>query len=339
MMPHQYVERKTGSVCTEDLYGDRIVNFIYSTVRESAPNLFSALTSRRMSSLLGYLNYDSQVCARLTGASDFINKMGIDLSECVEERSSFRTLRDVFERKIRYWEARPMPDDNSSIVSPADSKVIVGSFMEDSQLFIKNKFFSLLELLGGRFHWSKSFEDGNFAIFRLTPEKYHYNHLPVSGIVVDQYEIEGSYHSCNPGAVITIAQPNSKNKRIVTVIDTDIDGGTRAGLVAMVEVVALMIGDIVQCYSESHYEEPREISKGMFLAKGQPKSLYRPGSSTDILIFQKDRVVFSNDIIANLNHPFARSRCSLGLGRPLVETEVRIREEIGQACLNINLAG
>ncbi len=339
MRPHQYIERKTGNVCTEDLYGDRIINHIYSTVRESAPILFRALTSRRMSDFLSYLNYDSQICARLTGATDFMNRTGIDLSECVEDWGSFQTLRDVFERKIRYWETRPMPDDNSSIVSPADAKLIVGSFMEASQLFIKNKFFSLLELLGGRFHWSRSFEDGDFAIFRLTPEKYHYNHLPVSGIVVDHYEIEGSYHSCNPGAVITVAQPNSKNKRIVTIMDTDIDGGTLVGLVAMVEVVALMIGDIVQCYSESYYEEPREIRKGMFLAKGQPKSLYRPGSSTDILIFQKDRIKFSDDIITNLNHPRAISRCSLGLGRAVVETEVSIREEIGQGCVNNNLAG
>ena len=31
--------------------------------------------------------------------------------------------------------------------------------------------------------------------------------------------------------------------------DTDIPGGSHVGFVAMIEVVALMIGDIVQCYS------------------------------------------------------------------------------------------
>jgi phosphatidylserine decarboxylase len=33
----------------------------------------------------------------------------------------------------------------------------------------------------------------------------------------------------------------------------------------MVEVVASMIGDIVQCYSERGYDNPREVAPGMFL--------------------------------------------------------------------------
>jgi phosphatidylserine decarboxylase len=44
-----------------------------------------------------------------------------------------------------------------------------------------------------------------------------------------------------------MVRPYSKNKRVVTIIDTDVEGGTGIGLVAMIEVVALMIGDIVQC--------------------------------------------------------------------------------------------
>ena len=128
---------------------------------------------------------------------------------------------------------------------------------------------------------------GDFAVFRLTPDKYHYNHTPVAGIVADIYEIAGGYHSCNPGAVVEIVTPYSKNKRVVTIIDTDVPDGTGVGLVAMVEVVALMIGEIVQCYSTERYDNPQPVTKGMFLAKGRPKSLYRPGSSTDVLIFQQ----------------------------------------------------
>ncbi len=48
----------------------------------------------------------------------------------------------------------------------------------------------------------------------------------------------------------------------------------------MVEVVALMIGRVDQCYSEDAYVDPRPIRKGMFIHKGRPKSLYAPGSST-----------------------------------------------------------
>jgi phosphatidylserine decarboxylase len=253
----------------------------------------------------------------------------IDFGECLEPPETLNTPRKIFERKIRFWETRPMPLDPRTIVSPSDSRVLVGSFAETSHLFLKDKFFGLDELLENRiFPWKSYFQKGDFAIFRLTPEKYHYNHTPVAGRIVDFYEIEGDYHSCHPRAIISMATPFSKNKRVVTIIDTDVDDGTQVGLVAMVEVVALLIGDIEQRYSEQAYDDPREISPGMFLRKGYPKSLYRPGSSTNILIFEKDRVEFCEDLVKNMLHPKAQSVFSRGFGRSLVETEVKVRSPI-----------
>jgi phosphatidylserine decarboxylase len=151
-----------------------------------------------------------------------------------------------------------------------------------------NKFFSHKELLGRWQTYSlKAFNGGEYAVFRLTPDKYHYNHMPVSGNVLDFYVIDGQCHSCNPAAVVAEVTPFSKNKRVVTIIDTDVTGGTHVGLVAMVEVVALMIGDIVQAYSHHYYNNPQPMRLGMYVKKGQPKSLFRPGSSVVILFFQK----------------------------------------------------
>jgi phosphatidylserine decarboxylase len=70
------------------------------------------------------------------------------------------------------------------------------------------------------------------------------------------YQVEGDFHSCNPGPVVAIATPYSKNKRVVSIVDTDVPGGTGVGLVAIIEVVALMIGEIVQVYSEARYDSP-----------------------------------------------------------------------------------
>lgn len=328
---HQYVERHTGRVIDEKLYGDTIVNLIYSHVRESAPQLFRALTSARISSLLGFINFDSLLSSRLFGASGFLRESGVDLSECVENCAVFSTARAFFERKIRYWECRPMPGDPRIVVSPADSRVIVGSLAESSPLFLKGKFFDADELLGPRKEdWARVFQWGAFAVFRLTPEKYHYNHTPVAGCVVDFYEIDGPYHSCNPGAVVALATPYSKNKRVVTLMDTDVAGGSQVGLVAMVEIVALMIGDIVQCYSEERYEAPRPVRKGDFLRKGVPKSLYRPGSSTDVLLFQEERVEFAPDLLRNTGLPGVQSRFSMGFGKTLVETELKVRSPIAR---------
>jgi len=331
-MPHQYIDRRTSKVRTEKLFADSFVNLVFSREREDAGVLFNVLSSARFSRIMAFLNYDLACMSKLAGAESFLKGLGIDLKECLDDPRSLDTPRKVFERKISYWDRRPMPPGTEAIVSPADAKALVGSFSRESGVFIKDKFFLYRELLGfDRPAWQDAFSDGDFALFRLTPDKYHYNHVPVSGRVADIYEIPGRYLSCNPGVAVVLATPYSKNKRVVTVIDTDVEGGTGAGLVAMIEVAALMIGDIVQCYSRTRYDTPVDVRVGMFLEKGQPKSLYRPGSSTDVLIFQKGRVRFSGDLVANMRRGDAVSRYSFGFGRPLVETDLEVRSQIASA--------
>ncbi|MGV1098372.1 phosphatidylserine decarboxylase [Thiovibrio sp. JS02] len=328
---HQYVERASQAVMTEQLFGDRIVNFLYSRTREQAPSLFRLATSGFVSSLLGFCNFDLPLAARLLGNQRFLARCGVDLGECLEPAEYFSTARRIFERKIRYWESRPMPVEQEAIVSPADARMVAGTLAGPSPFFLKGKFFELDELLGWeREHWQRLFADGDFAIFRLTPDKYHYNHLPVSGRVVDIYEVEGSYHSCNPGAVVEVVTPYSKNKRVVTILQTDVPGGSRLGFVAMIEVVALMIGDVVQCYSEYRYERPLVVRPGMFVRKGQPKSIYRPGSSTDILLFERGKIRFAEDILAQMRRPDVLSRFSRGFGVPLAEVDVQVRSLIAR---------
>jgi phosphatidylserine decarboxylase len=96
----------------------------------------------------------------------------------------------------------------------------------------------------------------------------------------------------------------------------------------MVEIVALMIGEIVQCYSSHRYEEPMPIEIGQFVHRGQPKSLFRPGSSVDVLFFQKERIVFDKDLISNCQRSDVHSRYTMGFQRPMVETDVPVRSSI-----------
>lgn len=327
--PHQYIDRASGHVVDEQFLGDNLIRLLYSPVRENAPKLFSLLTSARMSRWLAFATYD---VPRPGSQKNFMPR-GFDVRECLESTTVTRSHRAFFERKIKYWECRPLEGDGRSVTSPADARVFVGSLRDHSLLFVKRKFFDLKELLAfDKETWVTAFQEGDFAVFRLTPDKYHYNHSPVSGKVVDFYAVEGSFHSCNPSAVMALADTYSKNKRVVTIIDTDVPSGTRAGFVAMIEVVALMIGDIVQCYSRYRYESPSTVQKGMFLEKGSPKSLFRPGSSTVILLFENQRIQFSSDLMSNLHRQDVQSRLSHGLsGKALVETDVRVRSEIARA--------
>jgi phosphatidylserine decarboxylase len=320
---HQFVERDSGEVRTERLFGDRWIRLLYGRAREDPHWLLRALTSRRATVLLAMLHYDLPLVG---GGARFLRRCGVDLGECVGRP---RTARELFERRIRYWETRPMPEDPSLVVSPADARAIPGSFTSSSSLFLKEKFFDFEELLGaGRRRWLRALEGGDYAVFRLTPEKYHWNHAPVSGRVLDRYAVQGRYHSCNPQAVAAGASPLDKNRRVVTILDTDEPGGTGVGIVAMVEVVALMIGEVVSRYSEERYEDPRPVERGMWLRRGAPMSLFRPGSSTDVLLFEPGRVRLSDDLLSNSRRADVRSRFTGVLGRPAVETDLRVRSAV-----------
>ena len=325
---HQFIQRDTGQVITERLLADNLLQWLYSRTREKAPRLFNQLISRRVNDCCAYWQFDFPTRRMPTAVKHLIRELAISFEECLDPET-LTSPRRLFERQIRFWRCRPMSPDAAHIVSPADARMLVGSLEPRSLFFLKEKFFDYEDLLGAdKSEWQKAFQDGQFAVFRLTPEKYHYNHLPVSGRVVDIYEIQGAYHSCNPGAVVRMVTPYSKNRRIVTVIDTSVPGGSGIGYVAMIEIVALMIGDIVQCYSDQRYEVPRPVMPGMFLKRGQPKSLYRPGSSVDVLLFQKERVRFCRDLLANQHHASAHSRFSAGFGQRLVETDIPVRATI-----------
>ncbi len=329
--PHQYIRRNSLEVVTETPIADRCIQFLYNGLRENAPAMFQAVTSGRMSSVLGYLQYDMVGRTGRKGYQLFA-KTGVDHGECLQPIDYFDSYRKLFERQIAYWKCRPMDEDSAVVVSPADSRVLIGTFKQTSALYLKEKFFDKGELLGPVGGWSAKFNNGDFAVFRLTPDKYHYNHVPVSGRVMSFYELDGGYHSCNPIALVSVASLYSKNRRIVTIIDTVVEGGSRVGLVAMIEVVAMMIGGVEQRYSESGYDEPRDVRAGMCIKKGCPKSLYRPGSSTDVLIFQPNRIRFAEDLITNSRRCDVESRFTSGLGKPLVETDILVRSPLAYPC-------
>jgi phosphatidylserine decarboxylase len=323
---HQYIERHDGRVRTERLCGDALVSFLYARMWEDAPALHRLLTGARVSRVLGFLKYDTLLGGGARGVRAYLEGVGVDLTECVEAPARLDTARKLFERRIRYWECRPMPADPRSAVSPADARVLVGSLRESSAVFLKGKFFDLTELLGAdRRGWLERFADADWAVLRLTPDKYHYNHVPAAGRVVDLYCVPGRYHSCNPAAVVTVMTPYSKNRRTVTILDTDVPEGSRIGAVAMIEIAALMVGDVVQCYCEEQYRDPRPAAIGMSLRRGAPKSLFRPGGSTVVLLFERGRIAFAPDLVANRFRFDAESRFSLGFGRSLVETDLRVR--------------
>jgi hypothetical protein len=177
---HQYVERDSGEIREERPFGDWVVNYLYCRKREQAPIVYQLLGSQWFSGFLGWVNYDFPLGSNLSGVERFLKNCAIDVSECLDHPHEIDTARKVFERRIRYWACRPMCDDESASVSPADARLILGSFKETSRLVLKGKFFDYEGLIGAaQAEWQEAFRGGDFVVCRLTPDKYHYN--PYSG--------------------------------------------------------------------------------------------------------------------------------------------------------------
>ena len=201
---------------------------------------------------------------------------------------------------------------------------LIGSMEETSGLYLKQKFFSFPELLGEGSPWQHSFEGGDYAVFRLTPEKYHYTHSPVSGRVLDIYSVEGRYYSCNPNAAVQLLTPFSKNRRVVTILDTDCADGSAVGRVAMIEVVALMVGQIEQRYSEHRYENPRASRRECSCGQARPRRCFAPAAarsfcSSSPIAFASPTTWWRTSIADGVQNRFSLSWASL------TETDVAVR--------------
>jgi phosphatidylserine decarboxylase len=337
MLAHQYVERYRNTVSNEVLLADQVISFLYHRSREEPHFLLSSLASGRLTNALAFWQFDRPLRNPKRTIEYAAHRLMIRESEAVRDFGGMRTLRELFERQIRYWAVRPLPESPTTIVSPADGKLLPFDAFATDMLPVKSKFIRVDELLGGINPWSSHsrFDESSMtrvagAIVRLTPDVYHYTHSPVAGCVVRHEVIEGKFHSCNPTALVRFPGSYAVNRRTLTVYDTDVENGSGVGRVAQVDVAAMMIGQMQSCFSTDCYENPRQMVVGDFVPRGVPVSLFRPGSSTSIVLWDGSRTAVSRELIANSKRSDLRSRFSDWLGQPWVETQVAVRQAISE---------
>ena len=90
----------------------------------------------------------------------------------------------------------------------------------------------------------------------------------------------------------------------------------------------------VQCYIGRACEQPPLVQVGMFAEQGRPMSLYVPGGSTGLVMFQGGRAKFSDGWLSNLRRSGASSCFSPALGRSKLETELALRSSLATRCSN-----
>ncbi len=328
--PHQYIDRRSGAVVSEPVAGDCFIRWLYEDIGRRKPGWLFALTGQFMTKLLAWFVFSAPFIK--SNVNGFAKANGIALDDVLGDPAQFKTRTQLFLRKLDYEKHRPMPANEGVATSVGDAKLIAFDLREPNTLFIKNRFFDLPEFLGNNNKWVKKLEGGTCLVFRLAPPDYHWFHTPVAGIIEDQYLIDGHYYSVNPRSIRAVSAVLSKNARQVVIIDSDVDGGSGLGSVAVISVAAQVIGGIALSYCEHLYDDPVAPKPGMFVKRGLPLGYFAPGSSTVVVLFEKGRAEVSPDIVElNRRENLSTLYTANIFGRTVAEVGVRARQEVTKA--------
>ena len=82
-------------------------------------------------------------------------------------------------------EVRPVDVSREYFASPVDAKIETYGNMRIGYAFtVKNKPYSLVDLLG-EMNQAKSYKNGQYIVFYLSPADYHRIHSPIDGMLSD----------------------------------------------------------------------------------------------------------------------------------------------------------
>ena len=273
--PIKYVDRESGQIQIENVYGEKWLDWLYHNPVGEA-TLWTIAKRKIVTSLYGD---EMEKPASASKIMPFVKEYKVDLS--IAQQQSFKSFNDFFIRKLKP-EARPIVSDSLSIASPADGKILAYENVSNSDFYIKGFRFNVGSFLNNT-ELAKKYEDGLMIVFRLAPPDYHRYHFPVSGVTgSSNIKIEGDYYSVNPLALRKKAEIFWLNKREYGVIKTPVFGD-----VVMVEVGATMVGSMIQTYS------------GTTVKRGQEKGYFKFGGSTVVLLFEKDKIKIDSDLLTN----------------------------------------
>lgn len=273
--PIKYVDRETGQVLIENVYGEKWLDWLYHNPVGEA-TLWTIAKRKLITSLYGD---EMEKPASADKIVPFVKEYGVDLS--IAEKQNFTSFNDFFIRKLKP-EARPIVADSLAVASPADGKILAYENIKNADFYIKGFRFNVNSFLNNP-DLAKKYEDGTMIVFRLAPPDYHRYHFPISGTTgSSNIKINGDYYSVNPLALRKKAEIFWLNKREYGVMKSPLFGD-----VVMVEVGATMVGSMIQTYT------------GTTVKKGEEKGYFKFGGSTVVLLFEKDKIKIDNDLLMN----------------------------------------
>lgn len=298
--PIRYFNRRTGTVETEAIYGEGWLRWAY----ENPIGRFTTWLFARRWVMSAYFGWRMNRVHSARKILPFIATYDLDVEEFAKSPYRFRTFNEFFTRALKP-EARPIsePGNERIAVFPADGRHLAFANVDEADgFYVKGATFSLADLLQDA-DLTATFAGGAMLISRLCPTDYHRFHFPVAGVPDVGRLINGWLYSVSPVALRINVQRLVQNKRRITVLRD-----TAFGTVAMIEVGATNVGSIVETYVEDRRVE-----------KGESKGMFKFGGSCVITLFQKGRIRFDADILAQSSR--------------YLETYTRMGDRLGEAVL------
>jgi len=265
-----YIQRETGELRTERVYGEGALRFLYETGWGNAL-LHGFVKKAWFSHLTGWLKRSPLSRRKIPS---FIRQFGIDETESELPTSAYRSLDAFFARKLKP-ETRPVDQNPSHLLAPAEGRVLAFADVPEGGLDVKGCTVDIGELVGGL----NGFKAGACFVIRLAPCDYHRFHFPADGQASEPVRAGRCLHSVHPIALASGA-PSFRNKRMISLLSSEV-----FGRMPQIEVGALTVGSIVQ------------TCKSGAVKRGQEKGYFRFGGSTVILLTEPGSVIPDEDLL------------------------------------------
>lgn len=220
------------------------------------------------------------------------DKFGLN-NDWYEDPSNWKTFNQFFSRQLKSPDKRPItaPNDNSIVISPADSEPqgvwdidSNSNIIQKQGVVIKSGTLNSIEkLIGEDSEYEHVFANGTFTHSFLNVNDYHRYHFPLSGVIKEVRIIPGQNAS---GCLITWDSVNNKY-----IFDASIPGWQSIevrgcvileteefGLVALLPIGMSQVCSVI-------FEDNIEV--GTQVTKGDKLGCFYFGGSDYMMIFQK----------------------------------------------------
>jgi len=215
--------------------------------------------------------FDSKKSRRLIPIIESLGK--VDRSKFEKPDAGYCSLNDWFRRKIKKdLLIKSIPRNDKILFSPCEGMVrFYRKFSFSSSIKVKKLFHSLEEFVQIPLEKEKIYDVFDF---QLRPRDCHVVYSNVDGKITHQSNIGGKYLPVNFFGRLFFNNLFCKNRRDISVIDTE-----NLGKIYFIEVGALNVGSIRQI-----------VKSGQTIRKGQEKSYFQFGGSAVVIIIEQGKI-------------------------------------------------